>query len=182
MISRAKMNSVSEILAEHKKNLPAKYDKKGQPIIVGSDELPQPISITERQKRGSHHFHFQHGPYERRFAMIARNHTRWKVALTCMHLKCSGRVSLIPKKQEMIKCVGERETSNGHKKGKKIQKIYAINWDCWTDLHLPVNKSYLKTIFLTLFLRFDFKFRISIVVLPRKNVLSRKSEKFFAKL
>ena len=99
VISRAKMNSVSEILAEHKKNLPAKYDKKGQPIIVGSDELPQPICITEGQKRGSHHFHFQHGPYERRFAMIARNHTRCKVALTCMHVpKCSGRLSFQDRK------------------------------------------------------------------------------------
>ena len=95
------MDILGEILADHKKNLPAKYDKKGQPIIVGSDELPQPISITEGQKRGSHHFHFQHGPYERRFAMIARNHTRCKVALTCMHLKCSGQVSLIPKKPEV---------------------------------------------------------------------------------
>ena len=54
------MNSVSEILAEHKKKLPAKYDRKGQPNIVGSDELPQPIAITEGQRQGSHHFHFQH--------------------------------------------------------------------------------------------------------------------------
>ena len=72
------MNSVSEILAEHKKILPAKYDRKGQPNIVGSDELPQPIAITEGQRRGSHHFHFQHGPYERRFAMCARDFSSCK--------------------------------------------------------------------------------------------------------
>ena len=56
------MSSASKILAEHKKILPAKYDKKGQPNIVGSDEFPAPIAITEGQKVGSHHFYLQHGP------------------------------------------------------------------------------------------------------------------------
>ena len=48
------MNSVSEILADHKRNLPKKHDRKGQPNIVGSDELPQPIAITDGQRKGSH--------------------------------------------------------------------------------------------------------------------------------
>ena len=69
------MNSVSEILADHKRKLPKKHDRKGQPNIVGSEELPQPIAITDGQRKGSHHFHFQHGPYERRFAMHARINT-----------------------------------------------------------------------------------------------------------
>ena len=51
-----KMSSASKILAEHKIILPAKYDKKGQPNIVGSDEFPAPIAITEGQRVGSHHF------------------------------------------------------------------------------------------------------------------------------
>jgi len=117
------MSSVSEILAEHKKILPAKYNRKGQPNIVGSDEHPKPIAITEGQRKGSHHFHFQHGPYERRFVMCARNLSSCKVQLTCMARNCPGRVSLIPKNPEMmIKCTGERETSKGHKKGTKIKK------------------------------------------------------------
>ena len=124
------MNSVSEILADHKRKLPKKHDRKGQPNIVGSDELPQPIAITDGQRKGSHHFHFQHGPYERRFAMHARNHSSCKVQFTCMHVKCSGGLCMIPKIPEMIKCTGERETSKGHKKGKKIKKIYAIDWGC----------------------------------------------------
>jgi len=37
---------MSEILAEHKKLLPAKYDRKGKPNDVGSDELPFPICVT----------------------------------------------------------------------------------------------------------------------------------------
>ena len=88
------MNSVSEILADHKRKLPKKHDRKGQPNIVGSDELPQPIAITDGQRKGSHHFHFQHGPYERRFAMHARNHSSCKVQFTCMHVKCSGGCSV----------------------------------------------------------------------------------------
>ena len=64
---------MSEILAEHKKILPQKYDRKGQPNVVGSEELPFPICITPAQLKGSHHFHLQHGPYSRRFVMVARN-------------------------------------------------------------------------------------------------------------
>jgi hypothetical protein len=58
------MSSASEILALHKKILPAKYDKKRQPNIIGTDELPFPICITQSQLKGGHHFHFQHGPYK----------------------------------------------------------------------------------------------------------------------
>lgn len=43
------MSSASEILALHKKILPAKYDKRRQPNIIGSDELPFPICITQSQ-------------------------------------------------------------------------------------------------------------------------------------
>ena len=60
---------MSEILAEHKKKLPAKYDKKGQPNNVGSDELPFPICVTPSQFKG-HHFHFQHGPKNVLFANL----------------------------------------------------------------------------------------------------------------
>ena len=67
------MSSASEILALHKKILPAKYDKKRQPNIIGTDELPFPICITQSQLKGGHHFHFQHGPYSRRFVMCARS-------------------------------------------------------------------------------------------------------------
>jgi hypothetical protein len=132
------MNSVSETLAEHKKKLPAKYDRKGQPNIVGSDELPHPIAITEGQRKGSHHFHFQHGPYERRFAMCASNFYSCKVQLSCMARKCPARASVIPKNPDMIKCTGERETSKGHKKGTKIKKKYAINWES-PDSLIPDN-------------------------------------------
>jgi len=41
------MSSASEILALHKKILPAKYDKKRQPNIIGTDELPFQICITQ---------------------------------------------------------------------------------------------------------------------------------------
>ena len=70
------MSSASEILALHKKILPAKYDKKRQPNIIGTDELPFPICITQSQLKGGHHFHFQHGPYSRRFVMCFTN-TEW---------------------------------------------------------------------------------------------------------
>ena len=117
------MSSASKILAEHKKILPAKYDKKGQPNIVGSDEFPAPIAITEGQRVGSHHFHFQHGPYERRFVMCARDFSSSKIHLTCMDRKCPGRVSMIPKNPNFVICIGERVTSNGaKKKGTKNEK------------------------------------------------------------
>jgi hypothetical protein len=103
-----------------------------------SAQLPHPIAITEGQRKGSHHFHFQHGPYERRFAMCASNFYSCKVQLSCMARKCPARASVIPKKTDMIKCTGERETSKGHKKGTKIKKKYAINWES-PDSLIPDN-------------------------------------------
>ena len=114
------MSSASEILVLHKKILPAKYDKKRQPNIIGTDELPFPICITQSQLKGGHHFHFQHGPYSRRFVMCARNYYSCNVQLTCMTRACSGRVNMIPKNPNMIKCIGERESKEG--KRQRIKK------------------------------------------------------------
>ena len=100
---------MSEILAEHKKILPQKYDRKGQPNVVGSDEQPFPICITPAQMKGSHHFHLQHGPYSRRFVMVARNSYSCSVQLSCMQRGCSGRVSITPNNPNMIKCIGEQQ-------------------------------------------------------------------------
>jgi hypothetical protein len=122
------MSSASEILALHKKILPAKYDKKRQPNIIGTDELPFPICITQSQLKGGHHFHFQHGPYSRRFVMCARNYYSCNVQLTCMTRACSGRVNITPKNPNMIKCIGERESKEG--KRQRIKKKYAIDWEC----------------------------------------------------
>ena len=45
------------------------YNKKRQPNIVGTDELPFPICITQSQIKGGHHFHHFHdnvdGPVRR---------------------------------------------------------------------------------------------------------------------
>ena len=106
---------MSEILAEHKKILPAKYDRKGQSDIIGSDDLPFPICITQAKMKGSHHFHFQHGPYSRRFVMCARNFYRCSVQLSCKQRGCSGRVNVTPNNPKMIKCIGERQSKEGKK-------------------------------------------------------------------
>jgi len=108
---------MSDKLGEHKKKLPAKYDKKGKPNNVGSDELPFPICVTTSQKSkdNGHHFHFQHGPYSRRFVMCARNYYSCSVQLTCMARACSGRVNITPKNPNMIKCIGERQSKEGKK-------------------------------------------------------------------
>jgi hypothetical protein len=119
---------MSEIVAEHKKMLPTKYDRKGQPNILGSDELTFPICITPAHRKGSNHFHFQYGPYSRRFVMCARNIYRCSVQLSCKQRECSRRVNITPNNPKMIKCIGERQSKEGKKI--KTKKKYAIDWEC----------------------------------------------------
>jgi hypothetical protein len=105
------LRNLSELL------IPAKYDRK--PNIVGSDELPPPISIPERQRKESHHYHFQHWPYERRFAMCARNFSSCNDQLICMARKCPGRA-----RYDKMHCLPRKKNSSDNlKKRTKVDEL-----------------------------------------------------------